>query len=215
MSAALHGEERTRREVLQIAERMMLGARLKVLGLPGSVDPGEAVDVALLLTERLFDDAGVTVVRRVERSACLVRTSTGRLEQALVNVLLNACEATPRKGTVTVSCRIDRDTGRVRIEIADAGDGIAPEALERVFEPFYGTRGRLGLGLSVARDIVEGLDGSIEIESRPGRGTRVVFLVPASPREAQRLPHRNRLPAMGPMQIEPKYPFADAFLPAW
>ena len=115
MSATVQPPGKDRRHIWEVAERMVLAARLKVLQLSGLCDVDEAVDVVLLLTERLFRDAGVTVVRRSAGGTFYVRAVMGRLEQVLVNILLNACEATPRHGSVTVvtGYRPDEDGNKI------------------------------------------------------------------------------------------------------
>lgn len=104
----------------------------------------------------------------------------GHLNQVFLNVLSNAVQAIGPGGTVTVSSSAAGDA--VRIEVADDGCGIAPEHLEHVFEPFFTTRpvgAGTGLGLTVARDIVEAHDGRIGIRSTPGAGTVVSIELPA------------------------------------
>ena len=82
---------------------------------------------------------------------------------------------------VTIEAQAVRD--RVAIVVADTGPGIPPERLARVFDPYFTTKGNgLGLGLTIARRIVEAHGGSIEVESGPGRGTRFRVWLPAAPR---------------------------------
>jgi signal transduction histidine kinase len=112
---------------------------------------------------------------------------TDRLSQAFLDVLLNAIEANPEGGTVRVCTReivLRGDLMGVQVEIEDCGCGIAPENLERVFDPFYTTkfksivRGGTGLGLSLAQRIMEDHRGTIEIVSTIGKGTRVLMSLP-------------------------------------
>jgi len=117
-------------------------------------------------------------------------TDAERLRAVLVNVLTNAQEAvrarqTPPAGTVNLTLRRTQP-GRERIEVTDTGAGIAPDDLPRLFEPFFTTRRTgSGLGLPIARNIIEGLGGTIAIDSRPGVGTRVVIEVPDHPPMAE------------------------------
>jgi signal transduction histidine kinase len=101
----------------------------------------------------------------------------------LQNLLQNAIRHTPADGTVTVEAR--RTGDEVCIEVADTGEGIPPDALPRVFDPFFradparqGTGA--GLGLALAKRIVEALGGRIEAESEPRQGARFRVLLPAS-----------------------------------
>ena len=105
------------------------------------------------------------------------------LSRVLQNLLQNAIRHTPADGTVTVEAR--RTGDEVCIEVADTGEGIPPDALPRVFDPFFradparqGTGA--GLGLALAKRIVEALGGRIEAESEPRQGARFRVLLPAS-----------------------------------
>lgn len=108
------------------------------------------------------------------------------LQQVLMNLLLNARHAViegDRPRCITVSGRVR--SGTAQIQVSDTGVGIDPEAVDRIFEPFYTTRGGgespsgHGLGLTLCRDIVESMDGSIEVESTPGEGTTFTIRLPA------------------------------------
>jgi signal transduction histidine kinase len=128
-------------------------------------------------------DAGSVAVR-AELPAPL-KDSTGNQEQlrrVLFNLIQNAIRHTPPDGSVTV--RAEDVGGAVEVEVADTGGGIAPEQRERVFEPFYrGDASRhepgAGLGLAIARAIVEAHGGAIWLEDAPA-GTRVRFRLPAA-----------------------------------
>jgi PAS domain S-box-containing protein len=113
-----------------------------------------------------------------------------QIQQAVVNVLLNACEAVREtRGAVRVSAA-GADAGRaVRIEIADAGVGIDPAIQPRIFDPFFTTKffGR-GLGLSAALGIVRAHHGTIAVDSAPGRGTRITLEIPAGVERRQPAP---------------------------
>jgi two-component system, OmpR family, sensor histidine kinase SaeS len=104
-----------------------------------------------------------------------------RLTRVLQNLLQNAIRHTPADGTVVVRAR-QADDG-VELEVEDTGEGIAPDAVDRVFEPFWrGDAARSsegsGLGLALARRIVESLGGRIEVESAPARGSRFAVTLP-------------------------------------
>jgi len=111
-----------------------------------------------------------------------------RLIQVFSNLLRNALKVTPRGGRIDVSARLeaDGDDGRseVRFTIRDTGPGIPPEHLPALFETFWrgerARRGSAGLGLGIARGIVEAHDGRIAVESEPGKGAAFSFTVPAA-----------------------------------
>ncbi len=112
-------------------------------------------------------------------------TDAERVRSVLVNVLANAQQAvksTPRaaNGQPPIELRAwSAAPGRWRVEVKDRGPGIAREDLPRLFEPFFTTRRTgSGLGLAIARNIIEGLGGTIVIESRPNVGTVVRIELP-------------------------------------
>jgi signal transduction histidine kinase len=105
-----------------------------------------------------------------------VEADAGQLQQVLINLVLNAVDATPTGGTVTVAATPAPRDGRpgVLLTVRDTGSGIPPEVLPRVFEPFFTTKpaGRgTGLGLAICRDIVLAHDGDVVVDSQVGRGT--------------------------------------------
>jgi PAS domain S-box-containing protein len=146
------------------------------------------LDVARVLDSALNVTRGevaprARVVRRYAAAPEVV-ASESRLGQVFVNLLLNAAQAMPpaepEANEICVSIE-PAPGGRVRVEIADTGTGMAPEVRDRAFEPFFTTRpaGRgTGLGLSICQTTVAALGGEIALESEPGRGTRVRVTLP-------------------------------------
>ncbi|BDV01616.1 sensor protein ZraS [Thermodesulfomicrobium sp. WS] len=120
---------------------------------------------------------GIAVEVRVP-SGIIVFWDADRIRQALLNLLLNAIHAMPDGGSLTLSARGGREG--VEILVEDTGHGIAPEHLERIFDPYFTTRGTgTGLGLAITRRIVEAHGGRIEVQSRLGVGTTVRLVIPA------------------------------------
>ncbi|MEJ2200814.1 MAG: PAS domain S-box protein [Desulfuromonadaceae bacterium] len=105
-----------------------------------------------------------------------------RLEQVLVNLIINACQALPNKNcSLTVSTRYDADSDRNVIEVRDEGKGIEEKDLRRLTDPFFTTRrenGGTGLGLSVSARIVKEHGGELHFASTPGKGTTATLLLP-------------------------------------
>jgi signal transduction histidine kinase len=101
-----------------------------------------------------------------------------QLKQAVLNLVLNALQATPAGGHVVV--RAGGDPRRLVVEVSDDGEGMSPETRERAFTPFFTTREEgTGLGLALVRRIVEQHGGSVDISSTPGEGTTVTLVFPA------------------------------------
>jgi signal transduction histidine kinase len=124
---------------------------------------------------------GVRLERAVADALPLVAADRGRLLQVLGNLLDNALRLTPGEGLVVVSAEHAPDA--VRLSVSDTGPGIAPEEAPHLFDRFWqgrpGRRGGAGLGLAIARGIVEAHRGRIWVESTPGEGSTFHILLPA------------------------------------
>src|SRR5579864_1867137 len=109
-----------------------------------------------------------------------IRVDANQLSQVLMNLLLNAAQATEEGGRITVSAQQLSGTDAIEIRITDTGCGIAPEVLPHIFEPFFTTkRGKgTGLGLSISQAYVRSHDGEIAIDSAPQAGTSVTITLP-------------------------------------
>mgnify|MGYP003374323217 CR=1 FL=1 len=108
------------------------------------------------------------------------------VRRALVNLIDNGLGACARAGRPErVELRAAHADNALVVSVADEGDGIPPENLERVFDPDFSTRGGMGLGLAIVRGVVDGHDGRIFLDSQPGRGTTVTVLLPTPPQEAR------------------------------
>ncbi len=136
----------------------------------GPADVDRIVDRALLLVQPAAERGGVELRRGPVGEPVALEADEELVRQALVNLLMNAVQATSPGGTVEVgTTALD---GYVQIEVADTGKGIAPEEIEQIFKPFFTTRhSGTGLGLPITRGIVERHGGALEVESRPGEGT--------------------------------------------
>ena len=103
------------------------------------------------------------------------------------NLLLNAFDAMPAGGAVTIRTR--RGEGVVRLEIADRGEGLTEEERRRIFTPYYTTKQHgTGLGLAIVQSVVADHAGKIWVESEPGRGTTFHIELPVSPPAATAAP---------------------------
>lgn len=122
---------------------------------------------------------GVSVRSEIASLGAEVPVDPDGLRRVLVNLLENALEATPDGGVVTT--RLASRPGGVRIEVEDSGAGIAPADRQRIFQPYFSTKGRgTGLGLAISRRIVTDHGGTIRVEDPPARGTRFVVELPVA-----------------------------------
>jgi signal transduction histidine kinase len=107
-----------------------------------------------------------------------INADPGMLQQALLNLTINACHAMPDGGTLKIMCR-PAARRRVEVDIEDTGVGIPPENLGRIFDLYFTTKEKgSGIGLSMVFRIVQLHDGEIEVQSTPGRGTRFRLIFP-------------------------------------
>lgn len=129
---------------------------------------------------------GVRIATELDATTGTMFVDGAKIEQVLTNLLSNAVEHSPPGGTVTLASR--RLTDEIRIEVADCGPGIAPAQQQRLFQSFAGGQGArkstgersIGLGLAIARKIVEAHGGRMFVDSEPGRGSVFGFTLPAS-----------------------------------
>ena len=141
----------------------------------------ERVDLAALVGQTVElirrDPAFAAIDVRVDGSTGLVQADPAQLQLVLQNVLLNAAQAMSGQGTVRITFSVA--DGLSRTAIADAGPGMAPDVLAHAFEPFFTTKSRgTGLGLPLARRIVEAHGGEISIGTPPNGGTNVMLVLP-------------------------------------
>jgi PAS domain S-box-containing protein len=149
----------------------------------GPVDINAVVEETLLLLGKPLARDGVQIKITLDRELGPTRGNGSALQQVLTNLLLNARDAMPRGGEVRIETGVPLDRpGWLRVSIADTGDGMTPDALARVWEPFYTTKASgTGLGLSVTQRIVREHGGAIDAHSEPGRGTTFTIVLPLQP----------------------------------
>jgi signal transduction histidine kinase len=180
-----------RPEVRELAEKIArsvdhlstLVSGLTGYGPPASLDlaPVElagVADGALAAVDPYLRAAEVDVARRYAPAPVTVPADARALGQALGVFLRNAAEAMPRGGTLTVGVAAGPG-GAGEVTVGDTGPGMSREALARLFEPFSTTKdSAVGLGMSMARQVIERHGGRVEVTSQPGAGTTVRVVVP-------------------------------------
>jgi len=115
-----------------------------------------------------------------------IPADTAGLNQAFLNLISNSLDAVePKTGVVTVSSKYDSMHRNVIVKVIDNGSGIPPSQLDRIFTPFYSSKGQkgTGLGLAVAKKVIEEHQGTIEVESSNSEGTTFTISLPAMPHE--------------------------------
>ena len=146
------------------------------------VDLNAVITDVLSLLEHQFAMANIKVRRELSEEAPVVAGTEHKLQQVFLNLFLNARDAMPKGGWLSIATRLEG--GRVAAEVSDTGSGIPSEHLARIYDPFFTTKviGQgTGLGLSITYGIVREHDGSINCESSIGAGTRFILGFPQAP----------------------------------
>jgi two-component system sensor histidine kinase BaeS len=133
--------------------------------------------------EPLAVDAGIPLRIEAAENLPTIEVDSGRIRQALANLLANALRYTPQGGAVTVL--ISQQAKALQIAVEDSGPGLSPEQISHIFERFYRTdearqrdSGGAGLGLAIARELILLHEGQLTAESEPGRGSRFKISLP-------------------------------------
>ncbi len=160
-----------------------------------------AVDVNALLDQslRFLPRGSIEIVRRFDEWLPAVRVDPNLLHQAFLNILVNARQAMPHGGRLTLVTRANGGRERsVHVLISDTGTGIAQEHLQRIFQPFFTTKGQgTGLGLAIAARVVEQHGGRILVESAHGQGTTFTIVLPHQPAPERRTSDKYAIQSPG------------------
>jgi PAS domain S-box-containing protein len=149
-----------------------------------TLQPSTAFDVATTARQTLelltlgCEERHINVILEVERQIPHAAGNAENLKQSLINIVKNAFEAMPDGGILTLSLKRNRDY--VQIDVSDTGTGIPEDKQPQVFNPFFTTKQRAGLGLAMARKVIEEMHGSVSLESVHGRGTCVSIMLPVA-----------------------------------
>jgi signal transduction histidine kinase len=150
------------------------------------VDLNAVVSDVLALLEHQFEKGSVRIRRELAAGAVPVVCFEFKLQQVVLNLFLNARDAMSSGGWLTIVTRIEN--GEAIAEVSDTGAGIAPEHLDRIYDPFFTTKPighGTGLGLSISYGIVREHGASIECQSAPGQGTRFTLRFKLAQSDAQ------------------------------
>jgi signal transduction histidine kinase len=146
------------------------------VGLAGVVEDAIAISEVL---------PGVEVVKKAPAGECFVDADPEQLLMVFRNIVTNAVQAMDHEGTLSV-CVEKTDAGWVQVSFQDSGPGIAPEDLEKIFQPFFSTKAKgLGFGLAICQMIVEKHGGMIKARSKQGKGTTLIVRLPSAGTENQ------------------------------
>jgi signal transduction histidine kinase len=171
----------------QVLEDFLQLARPRELA-PAELDLRAVVERVLEFLVGELERRGLVLERDLPAGLPPVAGEEGKLRQVIVNLLLNAFDATPRGGRVRISARptgaggdVPGDLGRIALVVEDSGPGIPPAAREQIFEPFFTTKAQgSGLGLSIVHGVVAQHGGSISVGASQLGGARFVIELPRS-----------------------------------
>ncbi|HET6246855.1 MAG TPA: ATP-binding protein [Tepidisphaeraceae bacterium] len=145
------------------------------------VNPKKLIDECLELVAQGANEKGVMVVGDVDEGHPAIPMDPSGMHQVIMNLLSNALDAVrPNTGLVRAACHYDETNRQAVIEVVDNGSGVAPSMMKHMFELFHSTKGNrgTGLGLAVAKKIVEEHEGAISVKSAPGEGTKFTIRLP-------------------------------------
>jgi len=169
-AAALHARE--------VVKKLLIFAR-QVRTQKTAVDLNDVVEEALSWLKSRFADENIKCVLKLNPGILPLDADPAQLHQVVVNLVVNAIQATPRGGTVTISS--EGDDEYVYLTVEDTGCGMSEEVRNQIFLPFFTTKDvghGTGLGLAVVHGIVEAHGGTIGVHSEVGRGSRFVIILP-------------------------------------
>lgn len=150
-------------------------------------DLASIIDDSLMLLERELRQYRINVETDLQEVP-LARANGNQIQRVLLNLVINARQAMPDGGTVSVGLKPDAESGDVLLSVRDSGSGIPRDQLPNIFDPFFSTKsgpdasgkGGTGLGLSACRDIIQEHGGRIRVESTVGRGTAFIIRLPVA-----------------------------------
>jgi signal transduction histidine kinase len=175
------------RRIVESADRILKFTRdLVTYARPSTEDSSlvairEVLEQSLSFCEHVVSDASARVVRRYEDADAVVHAVKGQLHQVFINLITNACHALPDSNGEIVLATFTSSDGLVHVRVEDNGHGIPAHQRDRIFEPFFSTKGEgkgTGLGLSIVRNIVQQHGGSIAVHERDGGGTAFEIRLP-------------------------------------
>ncbi|MCK4472057.1 MAG: hypothetical protein KAW49_09765, partial [Anaerolineae bacterium] len=162
--------------ILEFARRPQREMRLTRLN--------EVVEKVLALTSKYLQHRHIILRQDLSPDVPAVLATPDELGQVFLNLVLNAVDAMPEGGTLSISSHL-AENERLAVAFSDTGNGIPPEYLNRIFEPFFSTREEgTGLGLTISYNVVERHGGEITVQSVMGEGTTFTVWLPALPAQS-------------------------------
>ncbi|NKE70852.1 sensor histidine kinase [Candidatus Manganitrophus noduliformans] len=148
-------------------------------GNPASIQINGLIQSTLDSLDREIKKRNVKLTQKLDPASPLVHADEGLMRHVLISLIANSLDAMPDGGELTVSSRIEKSDSRVEVVIKDTGCGIPIEQMDKIFKPFYTTKSKgMGVGLSLAKRIIERHGGILRLESEAAVGTTVFMHIP-------------------------------------
>jgi len=145
-------------------------------------DINNVVNESVVLTNKQAAFKDLTLIYKPGADIPPVQLDKGQIQQSVINLIINAVEATDAGGTISIATTYIPKLETIEIAVSDTGEGISETDLVRIFDPFYTTKDSgNGLGLAITHGIIEQHDGVIDVESQAGRGTTFTIKLPIAP----------------------------------
>lgn len=140
------------------------------------VDLNMTIKHSLSFTETQANSLSVEIYTEIDQDLPTILADRKQIEQVLLNLCINAIQAMPDGGTLTVRSWMEQDSQQIKISVGDTGAGISHERQGDIFKPFFTTKNKgTGLGLAISRRIMQEHHGSIQVESEPGQGATFIL----------------------------------------
>ncbi len=140
----------------------------------------KVIDKTIALIEHHSDFKDTELIKEYDPDLPETLMDASQIEQVLINIMINASQAMPEGGELFIKTGVSESGNHIYVRIEDTGCGIPKENIEKLFDPFFSTKGHkgTGLGLSVSYGIIQSHGGDIEVESTPGTGTAFTIILP-------------------------------------
>jgi two-component system NtrC family sensor kinase len=135
-------------------------------------DINELIERTTQLLENQASFQNIRILKDLDRTLPLIKLDRSKIQQVFWNLMVNACEAMPRGGQLSISAKLSADRKFIEVRFVDTGVGIPKEHIHRLFDPFFTTKSSgSGLGLAISYGIIQQHEAKIEVKSEPGQGT--------------------------------------------
>lgn len=144
-----------------------------------NTDINDLIEKTVLLLENKASFQNIKIIKNLKPDLLLILVDRAKIQQVFWNLMINACEAMPNGGQLTILTDLSRDGKAIEIRFIDTGVGIFPEHINKIFDPsFTTTASGKDLGLGICYGIIQQHNGAIEVKSEPGRGTVFTIYLP-------------------------------------